>query len=231
MATRTSKKKKDINIIKKTNKTKTSKKFKKNNMGIVIVIVLMITIIALIAVFTYSYALWMQTHFQSTPNLVATGCFNVSLTDINNEGTASSINLNNTYPLSDNKGKKLTPYQFTISNTCNVKAQYKIALSSLNNSTLNKQYIKYMFNDSNSNGAINLLTSATITSLDNETLSIINNNNNPYTVISSYLMAEGSLNAGESKTYNLRLWMDSNASYQQMNQTFNGVISVTSISS
>ncbi|MBQ9833737.1 MAG: hypothetical protein IJO33_00915 [Bacilli bacterium] len=212
---------------------KNSKKHTKkicSNRCFLIAILFTIIIFALIVVIFSSYALWNDTKVQEGQNLISTGCFSVTLTDNNEDSQATSISLINTYPISDVKGQNLKPYQFTITNTCNINAQYRIALSSLSNSTLNPQYIKYLFNNINNTDTIKQLSTAPTTNLDNETLSIINSKNDPYSVSSSYLMEEESLNAGESKTFNLRLWMSIEADNSMMNKGFYGVVSVTSVS-
>ena len=75
------------------------------------------------------------------------------------------------------------------------------------------------------------LDRAPISKLDNETLSIINTKNSPNSVSNSYLMEEGTLTSGESKTFNLRLWMSIDADIKMMEKVFHGIISVTSVSS
>lgn len=213
----------------KGKKKKLNNKKQKNNIFLLmIVFFLMILMFSLIAVTVNTYAMWNQTRTQNEKNLVAIGCFSITLDDQNNSN--SSISLNNTYPISDNKGKNLLPYQFTITNTCDINANYKIVLSSLSNSTLNASYIKILFNNIDDVGTISLLSNKEIINLDNETLSKINAKNYPNSVNNSYLLENGSLASGESKTYDLRLWMSSTASNALMNKGFYGVISVTSVS-
>lgn len=201
-----------------------------NKIWYLVAILFMIIFFALVAVIFSSYALWNDTKAQKNQNLISTGCFSVALTDKTDDGQTTSISLTNTYPISDAKGQNLQPYQFTITNTCDINAQYRVSLSSLSNSTLNTQYIKFLFNNVNSSGAIMQLSTAPATTLDNETISIINTKNAPYSVSNSYLMEEGSLAAGESKSFNLRIWMSVNATNSMMNKGFYGVISVTSVS-
>ncbi len=44
--------------------------------------------------------------------------------------------LDNTYPITDEEGKILTPYTFTITSLCESNAKYQINLEVLNNTTL-----------------------------------------------------------------------------------------------
>lgn len=215
-----------------TKKTKNkSRKQNNNKIGLFISITCIAIVILLISVLINSYALWNETFIQNNPNLVATGCFEISFTDKNENGESTSINLNNTYPISDNNGLNLKPYTFTITNTCSVPAKYKIALSSLNNSTLNEDFISFSFNNTEltQKNAIRL-SQGQVTNLDNDTLNVINNNNNPNEVLNTYLLEEDSLDVGQEKTFDLRLWMNNLASNSQMNQNFYAVVSVSSVS-
>jgi hypothetical protein len=88
-----------------------------------------------------SYALWTITDYQETPNEITSGCFSLSYTDTIDE-KSTSINLTNTYPITDDKGLELSPYVVTLKNTCNIASAYKLSLTTDNNNTLNDQYLK-----------------------------------------------------------------------------------------
>ena len=83
-------------------------------------------LIMLCGVIGISYAYWMLTYMQEGLNRVASGCFSLSLTNEKN-----SINLQNAYPILDEEGKTLTPYSFTITNTCDLFASYTVNLEML----------------------------------------------------------------------------------------------------
>ncbi len=131
--------------------------------------------------------MWNITTSQDTTNTVYTKCFDVSITNQKN-----SIDLENTYPISDEKGKKLTPFSFTITNTCDIFASYTVNLESLKNTTLNSKFLKVMLN----NEELKLLSNY-------ETTDIVNTGS-----IESHIMAKGSLGSGDSEDYTLRLWID-----------------------
>lgn len=134
-----------------------------------------------------SYAYWRIYLSSEIPNKVATTCFELELVD------QDEINLENAYPITDAKGKSLTPYQFTITNKCGGTALYQINLEVLNTSTLtNMEYIKAMLD----NEEPVLISSYT------ETTPVLSN------VTKAYKIKTGSLGAKESKSYSLRLWMD-----------------------
>lgn len=69
-------------------------------------------IIGCLLLSTTSYALWTMSHTQSTTNALASGCFSTTFTD------DSPIKLEKAYPISETAGLKLSPYTFTITNTC-----------------------------------------------------------------------------------------------------------------
>ena len=78
-----------------------------------------------------SYSMWNISVSQDTTNMAESKCFDLSISNQEN-----SINLDNAYPISNDKGKSLTPFTFTVTNTCDITAQYNIHLEVLNNITL-----------------------------------------------------------------------------------------------
>ena len=162
----------------------------------------------LIGVVGVSYALWLVTFSSTNNNTITATCFKVSFTDQNN------ISIEKAYPLLDEEGKKLTPYEFTITNNCDSYVKYDINLEILNNSTLtNMDYIKLMLDDE----------TPTLVSRYNVTTKTLSNASSAYKIKTSYLDAK------ESKTYNLRLWLDENVTGETegvQNNTFASKITV-----
>ena len=166
----------------------------KKKRNILITIVLLIGIIAIIGV---SYAIWFLNLTQTGQNNIASSCFNITFTDKDN------ISLQKAYPILDEEGKKLTPYEFTITNTCDSHASFNINLEVLNTTTLtNNDAVKVMISsktgDTETEINTNLLSSyqTTTKTLDNAQ--------------TAFNLTTGYLNAKESKTYTLRLWLDEN---------------------
>ncbi len=151
---------------------------------IILTIVILLVTITVIGV---SYAYWILSFSSVNPNKVATSCLSLSLTNEKND-----INLTKAYPISDTEGKKLTPYSFTITNTCDLFLSYTVNLEVLNDSTMPYKYIKAMVN----NEAITNLNDLedTTTTLDNTS--------------TSKILAKGTLGTDDSADYNIRLWMD-----------------------
>ena len=142
-----------------------------------------------------SYSMWNISVSQDTSNTAYTECFDLSITNKEN-----NINLDNAYPISNDKGKSLTPYTFTVTNTCDITTQYNINLEVLNNSTLSSKFIDVMFE-----GNINLLSSY-------DTTDKVNTSS-----IESRKLTTGILKSQESKDYSLRLWIDYNTTLEDLN--------------
>ena len=166
----------------------------KKKRNILITIVLLIGIIAIIGV---SYALWVLNLTQTGQNDIVSSCFNITFTDKNN------ISLQKAYPILDEDGKKLTPYEFTITNTCDTYASFNVNLEILNNTTLtNNDAVKAMI--SSKTGDIETeITTSLLSSYQTITKTLDN-------AQTAFNLTTGYLNAKESKTYTLRLWLDEN---------------------
>ena len=161
---------------------------------ILIIIIILIVILSIIGV---SYAVWILNLPQTGQNVISSSCFNVTFTD------KDSINLDKTYPLLDEDGKKLTPYEFTITNNCDSYASYNVNLDILNSTTLtNDNAIKIML-ASKENGTEKEMSTSLLSSLTSTTKTLSD-------VSKSFNLTTGYLNANESKTYTLRLWIDEN---------------------
>ena len=161
------------------------------------ILVLTVLLIGVVAIIGVSYALWSLNLIQTGQNDIASSCFNITFTDKNN------ISLQKAYPILDEDGKKLTPYEFTITNTCDSYASFNVNLEVLNTTTLtNNDAVKVMISsktgDTETEINTNLLSSykTTTKTLDNAK--------------TSFNLTTGYLNAKESKTYTLRLWLDEN---------------------
>ena len=134
-----------------------------------------------------SYSLWQTINTQDSVNTATTKCFNVEITSQKN-----SISLENAYPISNEKGKKLTPFSFTITNACDIFASYTVSLESLKGTTLSSKFLNAMIN----NEEIKKLS-------DYEVTDTVNNGS-----IESHILAKGSLGSGDSEDYTLRVWID-----------------------
>ena len=155
-----------------------------------------------------SYSMWILTVSQTGVNTAYSKCFDLSITNKEN-----NISLENAYPITNEKGKSLTPFTFTITNTCDINASYNINLESLNGTTLKADYLDIML-DSNEPKRLNSYSTATLVNTDS---------------IDSRNLTSGILNSGKSKSFSLRIWIDYNttlADLENSTKLFKGKIIV-----
>ena len=166
----------------------------KKKRNILVITVLLIGVVAIIGV---SYALWSLNLIQTGQNDIVSSCFNITFTDKNN------ISLQKAYPIIDEDGKKLTPYEFTITNTCDSYASFNVNLEVLNTTTLtNNDAVKVMISSKTGDTETEINTNL-LSSYKTATKTL----DNAQTALN---LTTGYLNAKESKTYTLRLWIDEN---------------------
>ena len=166
-------------------------------------------VLCLVAVIGITFAFFSTSGTQDTANTFTSGCLNIELTE-----ESSSINLTNTYPISDVEGVDSTSYDFTIRNTCDTPTNYSINLESLNevSNSLNADYIKVS------------LSSNTV---DNVISKLSDNPNTTPELDGAYTLYTGNLGANEEKTYHLKLWIDYDATVEQAaNKTYISKINV-----
>ena len=156
---------------------------------IMLAVVLMITGV--------SYAVFTSYSSQTDANTLAASCMDLEFNGQN------EINLLNTYPISEGEALEQTPYTFTIKNKCDNYIEYYVIASII--STTNKVDSKYvkvsLLGDNDLNGAvINTLESiATPQSLSK------------YNITENYILKRGDgITKDESRTFNFRMWLDSN---------------------
>ena len=169
-------------------------------------IVLSLCLVGIIAI-GVSYAWWRFTAIQTGENTASSKCLKLELS---NESEA--INLTNMYPITDEEGRKLTPYTFTLTNTCTVSAAYKLNMEMLEGTTLNSKYVAVTVND----GDINLLSSY------DETTTVIDNSTESRTLDTGVLIPNG------SKDYSVSIWMDKSVTLEDdaQNKVFKSKIVV-----
>ncbi len=153
-----------------------------------------------------SFALWQTTKVQEDMNIIAGGCFDVSL-----EGN-DPINLANAYPIKDSDGAATTPFTFTIKNKCSNETSYNVSLESLDETTFDSSKIKVMLDND-----MKLYNAYSETEKYFETSK------------EARLLVTGSLGDNEIATYNLRMWIDESASNNEQNKVFASKIVVTAV--
>ena len=193
--------------------------------------ILLISTIAIVVIaatsVTYAYLSYNAT--QTDENIVTTSCFDISYSD--SDSISLNSNGNYAYPMSEDSANRLTPYSFTITNTCTTTnstdpINYVVTLNTLTSSpsTIELSKVRYrldMTNPTSSTGTSALMSEAATYDLS----AAIKSSEG---IDTSYNLVEGTLAPGASVTYNLRLWIDEAAGNEVMNQTFNGRILVYS---
>ena len=170
-------------------------------------------VLCLVAVIGITFAFFSTGGTQDTANTFTSGCLNIELTD----DASASIKLTNTYPISDVEGVDSTSYDFTIRNTCDTPTNYSINLESLNQeaNSLNADYIKVSLSSDTFDNVISKLSDnpGTTPEIDG--------------AYEAYTLYTGSIQANETKTYHLKLWIDYDATVEQAaNKTYSSKINV-----
>lgn len=182
--------------------------------------VLTIMILITITVGT-SYSYYSVSDVQDNPNTLTSTCFDITYAE-----NSSSINLTNSYPMSESKALALTPYSFTITNTCaagNQTVNYIVTLNTLtaSPSTLTSS-LNYKLNKTAPAAIVG--TTGTLTT----PYALNPNVKTEEGIDTSYSLEVGTLAPGEAKTFNLYLWINENAGNTIMGQNFTGKVLVYS---
>ena len=178
---------------------------KKSNKRIISTIFLLVLMGAVIA---GTFALWQTTRKQTDRNLVGSACL-----DITYSNETGDISLPSAWPMTDNEGKATTPYSFTITNNCDIAVNYQVSLESIANpndanaSYIADNYIDIYFDDGNIYPYGSLPT-------------VTNDTNTEYTIRSTRKITAEKIYAHESKTHNLRIWLDEDTPTTEMNKHF-----------
>ncbi len=144
-----------------------------------------------------SYSMWNMRVSQDTNNVISTtDCFDITLANQSN-----AIKLDNAYPITDTKGKTLTPFTFSIKNVCDTAVAYTVSLENLEGTTLASDYLKVMVN----NNKPLLLNGLSTTDVVNTTS------------IESRVLDTGTLFKNNTKEYSIRLWIDYNTTLDDLN--------------
>ena len=171
-----------------------------------------LTILAvLVLVGTYAY--WQVTEKQTNRNLVGSAC--LSITFSNETG---DIDLENMWPTSDSEGAALTPYTFTLTNTCpDELVAYTVAIEEIKDDSENPiTYPTDYLSDTNLKIKFDNLAPVKISTLDN----LPDDDEDDYDIYKTKKIINRKLAGGESRTHSVRLWLDANAPETEMNKFF-----------
>ena len=184
-----------------------------NNKKVKIYIGLLITVTILIGV-TYAYYRLYKT--QTNDNVIGTrSCLDTSFTE-----DTSEIILSDAFPIDDSDGLQEDPFSFTLTNNCDSYVNVQITLYSEYRTSTSSTYLKddYVKVNLSPKG----LTKASSDILNTLSLGDID------TTRKGYILEETGLKGNETKSYDLRLWIDANTTNEQgLNKTWKGKIIVT----
>ena len=173
-------------------------------------------LVTVVMLFGVSYAYYRLTKTQTSKNNISIrNCLDTTLTE-----ETSEIVLSDAFPISDEDGLKGDPFTFTLTNNCasyvsvdiTIDSEYRTSTST---SYLKDDYVKanLVSKGSTSNNAA-LLTTFSLTDLENSR--------------KGYVLKSIGLNANDSKSFDLRLWLDQETTIAQgLNKSWKGKIVVT----
>ena len=186
--------------------TKQIKKKNKHNKTVYKYAIIVGILISIVSIISMSYAYLLYAQKQGGTNIVQSTCLSFEMADQQND-----ITLQRAYPILDEEGRQLTPFTFTVKNTCDAYMSYTINLEVLEGSTLADQYVKVMLN----NEAI-----ANLATLPEATYKYYENS------VSSRVLGTYSLGGNEEEEFTFRLWMDGDteAVPEAMNKTMSSKI-------
>ncbi|MBQ6687582.1 MAG: hypothetical protein IJN03_03570 [Bacilli bacterium] len=181
------------------------------NKKTVITITSIVAVLLVIIGVTYAY--WLVTKTQTNQNIISSGCLDISLS-----GEKNDIELTDQFPMSDEDGMKLTPYEFTVTNNCNTSVDYQVNLESIgdSNNAIKASAIKVALNDE----IKRLRQGGNVAT----TLSEAYESNR---ILFGTLAGSSEETEEDTVTYELRIWIDANAPISEQNKTFRSKISVT----
>ncbi len=178
-----------------------------------ITIITIIGIMLILAVTTFTYAIWSRTHIQTGVNKNTYACFDISYAETNGTG----ITMENGYPQTDEQGMQNDPYEVQIKNTCDTVSTYNVILNKQEGSTLKDEHLKVAVDND-----YKLLSQATPT--DTREIDDFDN-------AQSYIIGEGIVLGNQTKTVQIRSWMDKDTSEQDgENKSFTFKITIEVVS-
>ncbi len=196
----------------------------KNNKKKILIYSILGIITVLIVTLTITYAYWILTREQTGENVVNTACLNISFTGEND------ITLDKAYPMKpeqlENFLSTATPYHFTIHNECSELASATINLESLNaeaEKQLQDEYINAILYEDDYHANLNSVKQLG-ESIYNDENKVIEDS------LHAYKLHSFTLKGGDTKEFNLLLYMDPETPMVEtnMNAGWKGKITLSS---
>ncbi len=194
---------------------------KKENKTFIMILIGIIGLCLVAIGITYAY--WILTRQQTGENVVNTACLNINFTGEND------ITIDKAYPLKleelESFLSKATPYHFTIENTCDDLATATINLESINagaEKQLQDEYIDAILYETDYHTNLNSIKKLSA-SMYNDENKVISNS------LHAYELYNFVLQKGETKSFNLLLYMDPDTPMEtaNMNASWKGKITLS----
>lgn len=179
-----------------------------NKSTMFIVIVSLVLLVVAVAGISFAY---FSTRIEEGDIFTTTGRAKNDSFRITMSENQSGVTVNNTYPMPDEYGLKMNPYTFTVTNEETSKnLTITVVLEVLSDSTLADELVNVAIGDT-----VKTLGSALSTTPSSDTYR------------SAFTIFTFDLNAGESKTHDLRNWINANGTVDNaQNKTWSGRILV-----
>lgn len=174
---------------------------------------------------TYSF---MQANIDSNSvtEVSLSSCAKITLED-----GGDSINIENSYPVSRNKGMQSDPYTFTVTSSCESYVGFNLYLATLDTNTLSDSSIHYVITEHNSKEALveGILSEATnaLSEFNSDELNQLNIGiGGTYNTI--YRLYNDSIPLQGSVTYDLYLFIDETVTNDTMDKVFTAGVAIKS---
>ena len=196
---------------------------KKDKLKKALPVIIVVFVIAIIVCIGLSYAAVSFTEKGNKQHTVKTGTLIVSL------GSDSDLNLTSAVPVSDSNGLASTPYTFTVKNTGSVDSKYQIliidddekyASDNCANKKMPWEDIKYNLSLDTANSKLNSGDETNTDEEDKTKVALLPSDN---------ILREDIIKKGETKAYNLRVWISSEAGNEVSDTHFHSRIKVKAI--
>ena len=196
--------------------------------GYKVCLIVIITLLVISTSLATSYSLWIVTDYQKGENLIIAGCFDMTYEDIdeNRAPNDNHVHLDNAFPMSDELGMiQPKSYKVTITNSCDIDANYKLVISDTAYDTLDVSNIRYyLTNSAGTNFAPAYLNALEPHTMDSAIKGQVETDSG-VTLKNSYILASGVLKSTENITYEFRMWVKDDATNDTMEKIYDAVIS------
>lgn len=173
-----------------------------------IVSIFIVTIVML----SSAFAIFSSVQKSEKYNTLTVGTLKVDFIDTE-DGMGNVINLNGAYPESDNIGIAEAPYSFKITNSGSLAASYKIKILDDSDMISEDQCSNKLLDKSKIRVSINKETAFTLGDIQS----------------AGYEIKTGTLNAGESASFEVRMWISETSGNEVLGKHYHGKIVVEGI--